>query len=1175
LPPPPDASAGALEDDLRSLDEKIQSGTATPADVERFRSLVKKLQDEERKKPKKEFAKPRFKLNGHGQYQQGLGMSVMSAAAEQTTACAEFKNIYYDCASLPWDAADGWTRESEAGQVSVRQCAPDDYCASEGVLVIESREEPLFYRTEEGLVTERSASVGFRMRQTIGERNPDPGGWLLGVGLVWLDDGAKSTAVAFGEDYFGQKLVLMPTEGTFDPATGELNVTEVITAYHDWSAWHEYRLAKDSQGAIEFFVDDDPTPVLSYSYDALNMGTLGGPVVMFGHLIDGENSKLTSEYDFINYSVGMLSTDGCTSADGDMQLLSLINMTKVFDPTYENNDVIGRFKIATVEGLASNTQGHKFYLRTTREIRNADGDLVRLVTDNAQIGPVGTGKNPPDIMADGLSTWDGADSLGVRSPDGVYTYTASFSLVRADTKGKEKTLSTFQAGGGPIQLASPPFPVKPRIFKNRNVTRFYFSADWVDRREIGKVRKYAVGLCSLGADPILDVMFDLGSVAGVYPKIATNDNKNWCTCRYPYGDCGWECTTGSYVTITPARDGWVLILIRAKAANKGGTCTLQRLAPGGEWEDWDTDFTFGGDRVDWGWLRGDEIQNVNMSEGQDTFVIQAKPATFDIALEPDGRPSWDDDSGIAYASRAAMGFTQIAGSTFIGQKPWGEPGINHLYRNDVNHDSDGDGLGDALEHELGTCASEYDHFKNGAPCRSADGLKKYHLDGDDDGLKDDWEVFGCVKCFLLDRSSGVTKRVKEKPYPVDRNRAMDLELPRWGADPLKKDLFVEIDWMETDPVSHSHRPAAGAIQSIASLFAGKLVRYPDGHSAGTNLHYSTGQSGDLIGGGGPIPETEYFGSQDLEDDLRSQTPAVASTAPNRVGVFKYGVWGHRSAEDGIELGWGLCDRRCAPDLSATNGIPAPDCVFITWFNNQMTDPNYFDLQKLVGLHELGHTLYLSHGGPDRFWSPNNDVWTNFKPNYKSIMNYLYDRSIFDFSSGQNPVVYNEFHVDENNVPDIPGENDFDLDGIPYESDVRADLNQTCTSYREFTGGTPPFVTHHFGTCGTRTSCELMPDACLDYLGGNGQYSFSDCFGSAPCASGQECIELKICGDEISWNCEYDSDCSGTSCQIRTACVTPVLFRDYDDWNNLVLGNYNLADMYGYDGCVSVWEAASP
>ncbi|MBI5529793.1 MAG: hypothetical protein HY897_26005, partial [Deltaproteobacteria bacterium] len=166
MPPPPEVLAGPVEDELQSLDEKIQSGQTTPADVQRYNDLLQMLQDQERKKPKNDFLKPRFRLSGHGQFQQGFGMT-MNTPLAQFNACGEFKNIYYNCADLPWDATDGWTRTDETGDISVRPRARDDACVSDGVLTVDSRDGVLFWRMEEGLLTERYASAAFRAKQTL------------------------------------------------------------------------------------------------------------------------------------------------------------------------------------------------------------------------------------------------------------------------------------------------------------------------------------------------------------------------------------------------------------------------------------------------------------------------------------------------------------------------------------------------------------------------------------------------------------------------------------------------------------------------------------------------------------------------------------------------------------------------------------------------------------------------------------------------------------------------------------------------------------------------------------------------------------------------------------------------------------------------------------------------
>ena len=53
-------------------------------------------------------------------------------------------------------------------------------------------------------------------------------------------------------------------------------------------------------------------------------------------------------------------------------------------------------------------------------------------------------------------------------------------------------------------------------------------------------------------------------------------------------------------------------------------------------------------------------------------------------------------------------------------------------------------------------------------------------DVDGDGLRDDWEVAG---------------------YDADHDGIVDEPLHRWGADPHRKDVFVEIDWMAEENVS--------------------------------------------------------------------------------------------------------------------------------------------------------------------------------------------------------------------------------------------------------------------------------------------------------------------------------------------------------------------------------------
>ncbi len=87
-----------------------------------------------------------------------------------------------------------------------------------------------------------------------------------------------------------------------------------------------------------------------------------------------------------------------------------------------------------------------------------------------------------------------------------------------------------------------------------------------------------------------------------------------------------------------------------------------------------------------------------------------------------------------------------------------------LIFNDVSNDSDGDGLGDALEAQLGTCATA-----TGCP------WTPHGRDTDRDGLGDGEEVLGV-------RGSSTSGHD-------------DLAFSRYGANPRKKDIFVEVDYL--------------------------------------------------------------------------------------------------------------------------------------------------------------------------------------------------------------------------------------------------------------------------------------------------------------------------------------------------------------------------------------------
>ncbi|MBI5222808.1 thrombospondin type 3 repeat-containing protein [Candidatus Micrarchaeota archaeon] len=207
-------------------------------------------------------------------------------------------------------------------------------------------------------------------------------------------------------------------------------------------------------------------------------------------------------------------------------------------------------------------------------------------------------------------------------------------------------------------------------------------------------------------------------------------------------------------------------------------------------------------------------------------------------------------------------------------------------------------------------------------------------DTDGDGLLDGWETVGVFK-----------------------NGLKVVDLASMGADPLKKDLFLEIDWMQN--ANHSHKPENNALQIVVNAFAKKNI----------SLHIDLGQ----WGGGNMIAEqtdAKWHKFDDLTDAERIVYEASnqylfdikrANFDPNRIGIFRYAIFTHqKSGTSGqAELGGNLYV-----------ALPYQDTI---------------GHKAGTLMHEFGHTLGLGHGGrmPSELAYDN----THFKPNYRSIMNY--------------------------------------------------------------------------------------------------------------------------------------------------------------------------------------------
>ena len=246
-------------------------------------------------------------------------------------------------------------------------------------------------------------------------------------------------------------------------------------------------------------------------------------------------------------------------------------------------------------------------------------------------------------------------------------------------------------------------------------------------------------------------------------------------------------------------------------------------------------------------------------------------------------------------------------------------------------------------------------------------------DSDGDAIPDDWETNG---------------------IDWDANGTVDFDLPALGSNPKHKDMFVEIDWMDCQkggcPMgdTHSHKPAAGALQDVVDAFAAAPVSNPDQRD-GITLHAiedeGVQEMAPLIFGRGP---GAYDDIDDVKlGDLNSDCDGAFGTATERLDancvkllaakrlVFRYALFGHSIAGQGSSSG---ISELPGDDLMVTLGLWTAGQIKAGG-GQRATEAGTF-------MHELGHTLDLGHGGGD-------DV--NCKPNYFSVMSYSFQLLFVD------------------------------------------------------------------------------------------------------------------------------------------------------------------------------------
>ncbi|PTT78570.1 hypothetical protein DBR42_23310 [Pelomonas sp. HMWF004] len=212
-----------------------------------------------------------------------------------------------------------------------------------------------------------------------------------------------------------------------------------------------------------------------------------------------------------------------------------------------------------------------------------------------------------------------------------------------------------------------------------------------------------------------------------------------------------------------------------------------------------------------------------------------------------------------------------------------------------------------------------------------------------------------------------------------------LDLYAMGARAGRPDIFVQIDHMapgtgEWAGWEAGWTPQRRALEIVTAAFArrGYAIHFDVGNALG-----DAAGTGYNLGAGSQVPFSEciYFDATRPASGCSYAFQHKVLTMPaNRRNVFHYVLLAvnHSEGANGqAELG--------GNDVVLTQGFQLRGWSNSTYLGN---------IQGLGLMHELGHNLGLRHGGfEDR----------NYKPNYYSIMNYLYQGGLAVNPKGEGPM----------------------------------------------------------------------------------------------------------------------------------------------------------------------------
>lgn len=386
------------------------------------------------------------------------------------------------------------------------------------------------------------------------------------------------------------------------------------------------------------------------------------------------------------------------------------------------------------------------------------------------------------------------------------------------------------------------------------------------------------------------------------------------------------------LSASAARDGRHLALLRAFASDDGGECELVRNGA-----------SLGRVRFGGSLLRvrgGRTLHAVLLNDSAAAAPAPSRAATDTLLLAFDDAGalvSLDDDGGVELGSELALPASEDRLVMLAALDADAEGSARLVVNDRAQKDRDGDGLGDGLEAALCLCDGATTNAC-GFDCSKA----RTAEDSDGDGLSDAVELLG-----------------------LDHPRFPQL-LPRWGADPRHKDLFVEVDlaaWFDrklTPPLEHFGRTPTSEEAHLAARVFARLdaMENPDGRE-GIALHLDLDHPCGLAASG--------------IDDVCGPLCAHGRDGVRRCGTSRY-PGPPAEGRDGL-----------GEERRGLFHVAVADCLVSGVAPGQPADYLEYDCDRVTAMvHELGHNLGLGF----HYGLPSTGTG-NCKPNYPSLMNYAF------------------------------------------------------------------------------------------------------------------------------------------------------------------------------------------